>query len=741
MNDCVRWRALRHLWAAGSVLVISILVATQPAAGQRVQGRLVDASSGKPVPAAEMFLLAGESGSTVVKRGLTTDSGTFSFTADAPGRYRLKAERIGYRAVISSPFDLVASEPLHVELKVSVQAVPLAPLTVVSPRPALLGSIRLVSNGFFDREQEWGPKGLHLGTFIDKQTIERRQPTQVTDLLRMIPGVIVEHQSGDRSVVRMGQVTTMAGPCAPMLYLDGQPIRLVAYVGGSLTQVATIDELVPPSSIAGIEVYSKINKPGQFTDMGAAPCGAIVIWTGYVESASDSAAGSDGSRAARLPGGEPLQLGLSPRQDQNTSTAGRLLRQADTMRDKSAARSVYRQALDAAHAAIIADSTNPLPRLQAGEAAIGAGDYREADTQLKTADRLRPIYELRTRTIREMAWFALYGQARPLLDAGQYDRAVPILENADVIYRERPEAMLALGQIYGQEGKDDRALANLDSAAMIIQDSSKLALVDSATVADWKARLDAVEVTRAEVLAHAGRYDESIDAFREVVRKHPDDVDDELKLAQLLVRTGKREEAERAYDAMLRGTALTATDLYAIGVGCYEIADYADAAKALAGAATRSPKDRDALAGWTHSLAMDSAYTQVPSVAERWITLDPNNPTAYTLEAQALKEQGNGQKARELLNRIRNLKVTVEDLDIHRGNKGGASITGTVTNRKLASGAQVTITFTFYDEAGDSLGTQSRILTMGGEGQAQQFTVGFDSDARVGGYGYTVSAS
>jgi hypothetical protein len=52
----------------------------------------------------------------------------------------------------------------------------------------LLGSIRLVANGSFDREEEWGAKGLGLGTFIDKGAIERRQPMRVSDLLRTVPG-------------------------------------------------------------------------------------------------------------------------------------------------------------------------------------------------------------------------------------------------------------------------------------------------------------------------------------------------------------------------------------------------------------------------------------------------------------------------------------------------------------------------------------------------------------------------
>ncbi|MCG6989109.1 MAG: carboxypeptidase-like regulatory domain-containing protein, partial [Gemmatimonadetes bacterium] len=107
MSPFVSCSTPRRVWTAGLLCLVTALLAATPAAAQRVRGRLVDAGTGEPVPAAEMSLLSGESGTRVVKRALTTDSGRFVLTAPRPGRYRLKAERIGYRTVVSPPFDLV----------------------------------------------------------------------------------------------------------------------------------------------------------------------------------------------------------------------------------------------------------------------------------------------------------------------------------------------------------------------------------------------------------------------------------------------------------------------------------------------------------------------------------------------------------------------------------------------------------------------------------------------------------
>lgn len=274
MSEFVRWSTFRRIWTAGAPL-LCIFVATMPTAAQTVRGRLVDITTGEPVAAADMSLLYGASGKKVAKRGLTTDSGSFSFT-NAPGRYRLRAERIGYRTVVSPPFDIVASEPLKVELDISIKAVPLAPLVVVSPRPPLLGNLRLVKNGFFDRENKWGPIGLGLGTFIDNQTIERRQPLRISDLFMALPRLLVVSAGGDKRRIRMKTVTDiMHGTCTPLIYLDGVPLR----AAGDTTNENDIDDLVSPWSVAGIEVYSSITKPARFTDLSAYPCGAIVIWT------------------------------------------------------------------------------------------------------------------------------------------------------------------------------------------------------------------------------------------------------------------------------------------------------------------------------------------------------------------------------------------------------------------------------------------------------------------------------
>ena len=63
----------------------------------------------------------------------------------------------------------------------------------------------------------------------------------------------------------------------------------------------------------------------------------------------------------------------------------------------------------------------------------------------------------------------------------------------------------------------------------------------------------------------------------------------------------------------------------------------------------------------------------------------------------------------------------------------------TVANKTLDAGTSVALTFTFYDTAGNSIGTMTETVSVGEQGMSEVFRVEFPSDEMVGGYGYTVT--
>jgi hypothetical protein len=246
----------------------------QPGTGQRVVGRLVDDATSAPIAGADINLLRGEKGDEIVALSLTNAEGVFTTTAQEAGRYRLRASRIGYRTVTSPPFDLSHGESLAVELRAAVEVVPLAPLTVLTSRPPLRKPIRLEAGGFYERKETWGREGLGMGHFLGREHLEQIHALKTSDVLRGIPGVRVEAVGARQQVVTMRGMT-MGGRCSPAIYIDGHIVRR------SGDGETTIDALVAAPSVAAIEVYPGISKPGRFTDMTSTPCGAVVIWTGF----------------------------------------------------------------------------------------------------------------------------------------------------------------------------------------------------------------------------------------------------------------------------------------------------------------------------------------------------------------------------------------------------------------------------------------------------------------------------
>jgi len=139
---------------------------------------------------------------------------------------------------------------------------------------------------------------------------------------------------------------------------------------------------------------------------------------------------------------------------------------------------------------------------------------------------------------------------------------------------------------------------------------------------------------------------------------------------------------------------------------------------------------------WARTLQLDSMYAEAAPAAQRWAELDPASQIALTVWAQAVNSGGDAQQAGEIIGMVDELTFTVDDLQFRRFGGGGGTVSGSVTNKTLQQGDQVTLEFTFYTESGSPMGTVTQTVTVGGADMAQVFSVQFDSAEYVGGYGY-----
>ncbi len=467
---------------------------------------------------------------------------------------------------------------------------------------------------------------------------------------------------------------------------------------------------------------------------------AFAIGLAFTGCASGGGGGGGGTTTADLlarAGG--ASAGVNPRNTDNTRAAEDAIEAAEDAATEAEAQGHYETAASAADLAIAEDPQNPLAYRLAAMAALGLGDYEAAAANFDRAQELRPVYEFDFIGIREQAWIDRYQEATPHVQSGDYETAAEFFEQANTIYKGRPEAMVTLGQIYAQLREHDRAVENIDAALAFVNDSTNMANVDSATAAGWQESTADFPLLRAQVLADAGRFEEAVGTYRQLSAQNPQDIELKKGLAAILSEMGNEAEATQVYTELLETPGLDPEDYFSIGVGFYQSSDYELAVEAFSQSANASVNDRDALEMWARSLQLDSAYAAVPPVVDRWTDLDPYSGFAWLILAQAANQLEDAARTQQAIQTVDGLEVNVNDLTMRRSAAGGAMVSGSVINKTLDPGASVTLRFTFYRNDGTPMGSVTESVSVGAVDMAQTFTVQFDSAEQVGGYGYELT--
>jgi hypothetical protein len=208
-------------------------------------------SAGHPIPGVEVRLQGSTNGYT-----RTNDSGGFRLPGLPAGAVNVSARRLGFAPASMD----VKLQPGRVDsLVLSLTATVAAIEGVLVEDEYEARSHRLLA-GFWDR------RSRGFGNFITRDDIERRDPHDFVDLVRMVPSIQVQTRNG-RKVVRMGRGTNR--DCPPQYWVDGLRI-----------EAASPEEFVP-QDVEAVEVYSgPATIPPQFVARyGSYTCGAIVIWT------------------------------------------------------------------------------------------------------------------------------------------------------------------------------------------------------------------------------------------------------------------------------------------------------------------------------------------------------------------------------------------------------------------------------------------------------------------------------
>lgn len=211
---------------------------------------IVRGPGGRPVSDAKLFVWG--TGLTAV----THSDGRFALDGLPAGTFSVEARSLGYEPVRAA-VDLASNKTASVALAFDQRANQLSRVTIMGKRSARNSDI----DGFLSRSRNG------MGHYITAADIDRSAAFTVTDALRMTPGIRIVPTNGYGYAI-YGRGFGLSGPCSPNVFIDGVQI----YDGST-----SLDEMVQPNQVAGIEVYAGIGgAPGQYVNNG---CGVILVWT------------------------------------------------------------------------------------------------------------------------------------------------------------------------------------------------------------------------------------------------------------------------------------------------------------------------------------------------------------------------------------------------------------------------------------------------------------------------------
>ncbi len=239
------------------LFVAALLAASAtPSAAQQVHGRVLERGTDRPIAAAILEL---RDGSNVRAQVRTLDDGTFVLPVPGAGTYRVAAARVGFESLLSGDLVIAQVDSLDLVFRMTSTAVELDPVNVSTSRHR---SARLA--GFYERSGK-----RRQGHFITRDVIEQVRASRTSDLLRRIPGLAF------RATRRGGFALRGRGGCQPQVYLDGMDVNMF----GNTTSV---DDLVRPADLEGIEVYGSSSIPVEFVrNHPGNECGAVMLWTRF----------------------------------------------------------------------------------------------------------------------------------------------------------------------------------------------------------------------------------------------------------------------------------------------------------------------------------------------------------------------------------------------------------------------------------------------------------------------------
>jgi hypothetical protein len=250
-------------------LIVMLGLIGSSALGQEVRTtvRITDQYA-RPVPFALVSVASG--GSKVAD-----DSGHVILIVPRADSLRIYVRRMGFLPYDGWTRRAARDGSFHVVLQTVARQ--LDTVSVSTER-----NVTLERTGFYDRLRRV-QRGAYAARLITPEELEMRNPIRITQMFTGETMVRATPAGGGRAIL-LGR-----GPkCAMTVLVDGMLLRgtweeaINRRDGGPEGTRMYLDDLVPASSVAAIEIYgSNVSAPAELQQIaGGNGCGIVAIWTG-----------------------------------------------------------------------------------------------------------------------------------------------------------------------------------------------------------------------------------------------------------------------------------------------------------------------------------------------------------------------------------------------------------------------------------------------------------------------------
>jgi tetratricopeptide (TPR) repeat protein len=412
--------------------------------------------------------------------------------------------------------------------------------------------------------------------------------------------------------------------------------------------------------------------------------------------------------------------------------------EAQAEEDDALQAEAYRVALEAILDGLAREDDNPEAYLHLAIVQTGLRNYLAADSAFDRAEAMYPAYvdeERGTGAFRFNGWLEAYNDATARVAAQDPEGAVELYRLANELFDKRPEAYLNLGGQMAVLGDLEGSIEAWRNAIAVIE-SPDADPGDEDTRQAWDTEFWPMAHTQlGQILTVAGRSEEAVIVYEALLERDPDNAQARSSLAQALASTGQGDDALTIFDEILASEDAAPLDYYNAGVSLYQVERFDQAVVGFEKALERVPMYRDALQNLIISLNLMEDYeAQVPH-SERLLDLDPYNEFGYQMYVRALVQVGRQTDGVAALDTMRELPFVIDNLQV-QPRSAGAGISGVAINKTLEPGTTITLRFTFYDNSGNSLGSEDTEVTISDPEVTHSFQLSFDAEMQVLGYSY-----